>query len=49
MCCNEFSNMNVQMNVGNQFVNKNWKSSLSRLARQVFLMQSELSTALKEW
>ena len=41
--------MNVQMNVGNQFVNKNWKSSLSRLARQVFLMQSELSTALREW
>ena len=34
------------MNVGNQFVNENWKSSLSRLARQVFLMQSELSTAL---
>ena len=34
------------MNIGNQFVNENWKSSLSRLARQVFLMQSELSTAL---
>ena len=26
------------MNIGNQFVNQNWKSSLSRLARQVFLM-----------
>ena len=34
------------MNIGNQFVNENWKSSLSRLARQVFLMQSELCTAL---
>ena len=42
MCCNEFQIMNI----GNQFVNENWKSSLSRLARQVFLMQSELSTAL---
>ena len=34
------------MNIGNQFVDENWKSSLSRLARQVFLMQSELCTAL---
>ena len=34
------------MNIRNQFVDENWKSSLSWLARQVFLMQSELCTAL---